>query len=140
MKIKIILLLASLIVVISIGIGSRLLHTGYSFLDKYLGDALYAVMFYLILSLLWLGGKPFFKAFIVMGLMAVIEVFQLTQIPMLLSRNSNSFFRIVALLLGTKFEWLDLASYLIGIILIFLLDQFGFRKFNSSTEATGKST
>ena len=75
-----------------------------------------------------------------MGLMAVIEVFQLTQIPMLLSRNSNSFFRIVALLLGTKFEWLDLASYLIGIILIFLLDQFGFSKFNSSIEHAGKST
>ena len=79
-------------------------------------------------------------AFIVMGLMTVIEVFQLTQIPLLLSRSSNILLRMVALLLGTKFEWLDLASYLIGIILIFLLDQFGFRKFNSSTEATGKST
>jgi hypothetical protein len=126
LKTKTIRLLASLIVVIFIGIGSRLLHTGYSFLDKYLGDALYAVMFYLLLGLLWLGGKPIFKAFIVMGLMTVIEVFQLTQIPMLLSRSSNILFRMVALLLGTKFEWLDLASYLIGIILIFLLDQFGF--------------
>lgn len=120
--------LTSLMVVVIIGIGSRVLHTGFSFLDKYLGDALYAVMFYLILSLFWLGGVPLLKACAVMGFMTAIEMFQLTHIPLFLSKSGKIALRIVAIFLGTDFSWLDMLAYLIGIITIFIIDYLVFSK------------
>jgi hypothetical protein len=114
--------LICLIIVIMIGIGSRVLHTGFLFLDKYLGDALYAVMFYLIFSLIWPGGRPLYKACFSMLFVTVIEVFQLTLIPLRLSESVNIVLRITAILLGTKFSWVDLVAYLTGIILIFAMD------------------
>jgi len=114
--------LTCLIIVIMIGIGSRVLHSGFIILDKYLGDALYAVMFYLIFSLVWPGGKPLSKACLSMVFVTVIEVFQLTRIPLRLSESVNIVLRITAILLGTKFSWVDLAAYLTGIILISAMD------------------
>jgi hypothetical protein len=122
MKARRITYLICLIIVISIGIGSRILHTGFIFLDKYLGDALYAVMFYLILSLIGPGRKPLYKACLSMLFVTVIEVFQLTRIPLHLSESVNIVLRITAILLGTKFSWLDLVAYLTGILIIFVLD------------------
>jgi hypothetical protein len=110
--------------VIMIGIGSRVFHTGFILLDKYLGDALYAVMFYLILSLIWSGGRPLYKACLSMIFMTVIEVFQLTRIPLHLSESVNIVLRITSILLGTKFSWMDLVAYLTGIIIIFAIDYF----------------
>jgi hypothetical protein len=45
--------IAFLAVVIGVGVVSRMLHTGLVLIDKYLGDALYAVMIYVLLSLAW---------------------------------------------------------------------------------------
>lgn len=123
MKKKNLLYLISLIVVISTGIGSRVFQTGFSFFDKYLGDALYAVMVYLILSLLWAGGSALYKAWIVLVAMSMIETFQLTHIPLLFSRSENMLLKLAAILLGTQFSWLDLLAYLIGIVIISSLDQ-----------------
>ena len=108
--------LTSLIVVIIIGIGSRIFHMGFSFLDKYLGDALYAIMVYLIISILWAGGTPLLKSCAVAVIMVIIETFQLTQIPLLFSRSDNIVLNMIAILLGTVFSWLDLLAYLIGIL------------------------
>jgi|WetSurMetagenome_2_1015567.scaffolds.fasta_scaffold267642_2 hypothetical protein len=124
MKARSINYLICLIMVIMIGIGSRVLHTGFILLDKYLGDALYAVMFYLILSLIWSSGRPLYKACLSMLFMTVIEVFQLTRIPLLLSESVNIVLRITSILLGTKFSWMDLVAYLTGIIIIFAIDYF----------------
>ena len=39
--------------IIALGLLSRVIHTGFVILDKYLGDALYAMMIYGILRLFW---------------------------------------------------------------------------------------
>lgn len=134
MKARSALLLTCLVLVIIIGIGSRIFRTGFSLLDKYFGDALYAAMFYLILSLLWRGGNRLYKGFTIMAFMAAIESFQLTQIPMQLSRSSNIVLRIIAISLGTEFGWLDILSYLLGITGIILIDQFGLSRIQSGSD------
>lgn len=124
MKAKSVYLLIGLVIMVVSGIGSRVFHTGFSWFDKYLGDALYAVMFYLMLSLLWLSGRALYKACTVMVFMTVIETFQLTQIPLQLSQSTNMVLRIMAVLLGTEFSWIDMLAYVLGITAIFLIDQF----------------
>ncbi|MDX2029704.1 MAG: DUF2809 domain-containing protein [Blastocatellia bacterium] len=87
-------------------------------MNKYLGDALYAVMFYLFLSLMWESGRPVAKAGLVGLLMVSIELFQLTGIPLTLSRSDSVVLRYVAVLLGTAFSWRDILAYGVGIIAI----------------------
>ena len=67
------------------GLLSRSVHTGWILFDKYLGDALYAVMVYLVLGLTrrMPAGRT---ALFAMGVMTAIEVFQLTLIPARLLR------------------------------------------------------
>ena len=129
MKAKKVTLIISLLVVIIVGVLSRYFQTGILIFDKYLGDALYTIMFYLLLSLTWVRGSVVKKASFVMLFMTALELFQLTQIPYHLSTRSNIFFRIVAILLGTKFGWLDLMAYLIGVILIVIVDTLFSAKF-----------
>src|SRR6476646_5754703 len=64
--------------IIAIGILSRVVHTGLVVFDKYLGDALYAMMVYAILRLLWRAATAAVCAMLVM---TAIELFQLTMIP-----------------------------------------------------------
>jgi hypothetical protein len=40
------------VIIIAVGILSRVVHTGFAVFDKYLGDSLYAMMVYAILRLL----------------------------------------------------------------------------------------
>ena len=122
MKAKRLTLSIALLAVILVGILSRYFHTGFQIFDKYLGDALYTVMVYLLLSLIWIRGRTLHKAMIVMAFMIALELFQLTLIPYSLSTSSNIFLRIVAIVLGTKFSWLDLLAYLVGVTLIVIVD------------------
>ncbi|MEZ4618078.1 MAG: DUF2809 domain-containing protein [Caldilineaceae bacterium] len=100
---------------ILLGILSRLVTTGVVLWDKYLGDALYAILVYLLLSLgrwrsLW-G-----KALVALVIMVAIESFQLTGIPYQFSRRAAWVPRLVAIVLGTHFSWVDLWAYLVGIV------------------------
>ena len=83
------------------------------FLDKYLGDALYAIMLYVLLGAILVNMRPSYKFFLTLSLMVIIEVFQLSNIPGDFSRSSNILLNIVSTLLGTKFSWLDILAYLI---------------------------
>ncbi|HEY2015051.1 MAG TPA: DUF2809 domain-containing protein, partial [Bryobacteraceae bacterium] len=98
-----ILCLVGLIVV---GVLSRVVHTGFLVLDKYLGDALYAAMVYTILRLLWRTQAPTLLAVYAMAVMTVIELFQLTMIPARLLANQHLMLRITARLMGTQFSFL----------------------------------
>jgi hypothetical protein len=109
------------------GVASRVFHTGFQLFDAYLGDALYAVLFYLLLSLFWDKGVPLAKASSIMVLMILIESFQLTLIPLNFRLSSNIFLRLLSIVLGTKFAWLDLVSYAVGILAIFLLEHLSDR-------------
>jgi hypothetical protein len=115
-------LIRCVILVVLTGIASRVFHTGFSLLDKYLGDALYAILFYLLLSLLWKKGTPFAKASLTMLAMLAIESFQLTHIPLSFHLSSNIFLQLLAIILGTTFSWLDILAYLVGILMFALLE------------------
>lgn len=88
-------------------------------LDKYLGDALYAAMVYVLFRLtgrvarvaLWAGVA-----------MVAIEFFQLTHIPADMLRSRYLAIRVCARLLGTDFSVRDLLAYAVGIGCIALID------------------
>jgi len=105
--------------IIAIGILSRVVHTGFVVIDKYLGDALYATMVYGILRLSW---KPAKSAVCAIVVMTVIELFQLTMIPAHMLGSEYSMMRICARLMGVEFSFLDLLAYVVGIGCIYLVD------------------
>jgi hypothetical protein len=115
--------LALLAGVIGLGLLSRLIPTDNVIIGKYLGDALYAAMAYLILALLMdrLGrGQRFSLALL---LMIALELFQRTQIPLGMRRSDHAGVRLLAALLGTVFSWFDLAAYLIGLVIMVGIDR-----------------
>ena len=111
-------------VVLIVGIASRLLRTGQPLIDKYLGDALYAVLVYLALSLAWRDGPVVKKVAFAGALMLVVETFQLTRIPARLAQSDSLLLRLLAVILGTAFSWRDIAAYATGIALIALFDRY----------------
>ena len=113
--------LASLVVIIAAGIASRAVQTGWIVLDKYLGDALYAAMVYVLLRL-FRHTAPLHTGKASMLLMTALEFFQLTRIPAHLLTQDNVILRTIARLLGTEFSFLDLFAYSVGIILIGLIE------------------
>ena len=117
-----IVLTGSIVTTLLIGIGSRIVHTGFPVWDKYLGDALYAVLLYLLLSLFWGQGRPLKKAAICSILMLLIETFQLSHIPLQFWYSANPGLRALSVVLGTHFSWLDIVAYFVGILGIYLVD------------------
>jgi len=115
--------LALIALTIVLGVLSRLVPTGWVVIDKYFGDALYAVLIYLLIRLV--NPKATVVSIVlVSGLIVVaIECFQLTLIPLRLSQSVNLFERTVAVVLGTKFNWLDILAYAVGVAVIGLLDK-----------------
>jgi hypothetical protein len=111
-----------LIGIITVGILSRVVHTGLVVVDKYLGDALYAAMVYTILRLFWRAAAPARVAVSAMAVMTAIELFQLTMIPAQLLASEHVMVRTGARLMGTEFSFLDLLTYAVGIACIYLAD------------------
>lgn len=105
--------------IIALGLLSRLVHTGFIVVDKYLGDALYAAMVYAILRN---SARPATSAAGALLVMTALELFQLTLIPAHLLANDQLIVRLVARLLGTSFSPLDLLAYAVGIACIWLPD------------------
>jgi len=101
------------------GILSRLVHTGLTIFDKYLGDALYATMIYAILRL---QSRPATSAVSTTVVMTAIELFQLTMVPAHLLASPHLITRVLARLLGVEFSFLDLLAYGTGIACIYLVD------------------
>ena len=112
-----------LVGIITVGILSRVGHTGLVVVDKYLGDALYAAMVYTVLRLFWrAAASARLVAASAMAIMTAIELFQLTMIPAHLLANEHVMVRICARLMGTEFSFLDLLTYAVGIACIYLAD------------------
>ena len=112
--------LTLLAAIIAAGLLSRTLHTGQPLLDKYLGDALYAAMVYVLIRLTTLTPHVALWAAL---LMTAIELFQLTGIPATLYRNGPLPVRLFTRLLGTEFSPLDLLAYAAGIAAIAVADR-----------------
>ena len=111
-----------LVGIITVGILSRVAHTGLVVVDKYLGDALYAAMVYTMLRLFSRAAASARRAVSAMAIMTAIELFQLTMIPAHLLANEHVMVRICARLMGTDFSFLDLLTYAVGIACIYLAD------------------
>jgi hypothetical protein len=102
--------------VTGLGIVSRLFPIGFILWDKYLGDVLYAAVFYLGLSLIWPKGTSAAKTVLTGMYVIAIETFQLTSIPVQLSRSNNLVIRLFAYaVLGSKFSGWDLLAYGVGL-------------------------
>lgn len=112
--------LALLAAIIAAGLLSRTLHTGLPVIDKYLGDALYAAMVYVLIRLT--GLTPYVALWAALA-MAAIELFQLTAIPAALYHNGPLPVRLFARLLGTHFSPYDLLAYAAGIAAIAAADR-----------------
>ncbi len=123
------LLLLVLFFVIVVGIVSRLIHFNALVIDKYLGDALYAVMFYLLLSLFWPQGTPARKAAIILIFVTAIELFQLTGIPLGMRQRDNIGLKALSIVLGTGFSWWDMAAYGAGVMGVYGSDLLFFNKY-----------
>lgn len=118
LRTRTLLILATILV----GILSRLITTGVVFFDKYLGDALYAILVYLLLSLVrWRSLE--YKALVALLLMVAIECFQITGFPYQLSLQTQWLPRLLAIALGTHFAWYDLVAYAVGTFIAYWLDR-----------------
>jgi hypothetical protein len=105
--------------IIPAGILSRAVHTGFQLFDKYLGDAAYAAMAYVLFRLTGrIARVPAWTAVT----MTAIELFQLTRIPAGMLHSGNPAVRVGARLLGTEFSVLDLMAYAVGIGCLAVID------------------
>ncbi len=98
--------------IIAAGLLSRLVRTGFRLFDKYLGDALYAAMVYVLFRL---TGRITRVAMWAAVTMTAIEFFQLTGIPAGMLRSGHMVVRVCARLIGTEFSLRDLLAYAVGI-------------------------
>src|SRR5215469_5141356 len=94
-----------LFAIVSAGLLSRVAHTGFRLLDKYLGDALYAAMVYVLFRL---TGRIVRITLWAAVAMTAIELFQLTRVPAGMLRSDYMWVRACARLLGTECSALDL--------------------------------
>jgi uncharacterized protein DUF2809 len=123
----------------AIGMLSRMVRMGAPIWDKYVGDAVYAAVFYLALGLLWSGGTVTAKALLTAVYVVAIETFQLTPIPAHLNQSANPAVRAFAyVVLGSVFGWWDILAYLVGIGGISLADRLYLKRTQSvdQTRAT----
>lgn len=82
------------------------------------GDALYAVLVYLVVALIEPRLPSAGVGGIALALCVAIEVFQLTGVPQQIAER----FPPAALLLGSTFAALDLVAYLLGVAAAACLD------------------
>ena len=120
------------LLIVLAGIASRVFHSGFILLDHDLGEALYAALAYVLLSIAWLQLTPARKALITIVAMVAIEAFQLTGVPARFAASGNPVLKLLAIVLGTTWSWRDLLGYAVGIIVVALLDYF-FRHGSNNT-------
>jgi len=113
--------LCGLIIVIA-GVVSRMFHSGIALIDHDLGEALYAALAYVLLGIVWPQLMPVRKALITLAAMVAIEAFQLTGVPARFAASENSVLNLLAVVLGTTWNWRDLLGYAVGIAVVALLD------------------
>jgi len=106
--------------IVAVGLASRLVHTGWIVFDKYLGDALYAAMVYVLAGMVVAGRRTALGW--AAGIMLGLELFQWTGLPAALYANGNRVERAAARLLGTQFGFGDLAAYAVGLITVHLFE------------------
>ena len=104
------------------GVASRVFHSGFALIDHDLGEALYAALAYVLLGIVRPQLMPVPKALITLAAMVAIEAFQLTGVPARFAASENRVLNLLAVVLGTTWNWRDLLGYAVGIAVVALLD------------------
>lgn len=115
------------ILTVALGLFSR---SGYlpDFLYGYLGDALYALMFFFIIGFVFPKFSTIKVALIALSFCFAIEISQFYHAEWIDTIRQT---RIGGLVLGFGFLWSDLLSYTFGVIAGALLERAVLLKFNS---------
>jgi uncharacterized protein DUF2809 len=85
---------------------------------SFVGDVLYAALIYVLVAFAAPRAQPVVVATVAFGFCAAIEALQLTSIPDVVSRRVPG----ASLVLGSTFQWSDLAAYVLGAALIAVAD------------------
>ena len=112
MKRRIVYLLSAIVTML-VGLASRRFRQHLpSFIGQYSGDVLWALMLFLVVSLV-LARRPLFLRYIISLILAfAVEVSQLYHAPWIDSIRNTT---LGGLVLGFGFLWSDLVCYLVGI-------------------------
>jgi hypothetical protein len=106
-------ILALLVVLVLIGIWSRVSTAGQAWTSKSFGDTIWATMFYLLILLPWPRlGRTSTAAFALVITFA-IEFLKLCHVGWLDALRAE---RFAGFLLGHQFYWYDLGFYVLGIL------------------------
>ena len=97
-------------VVVPLGLASRRWPIGLPLYDDALGDALYAVMVYLALAILFPSRSPLLIAVASACVCLAIELFKLTGLPHAWRDSTLS-----RLVFGTVFGWHNVLRYAVGV-------------------------
>ncbi len=114
----------ALVITIFLGIFSRAIQLNNVFWDKYAGDMLYAIMIYILLNIIFNKIRKINIGIIAFFLLCFLEIFQITNIPLKLIHSPQLLFKILGILLGSTFSFIDIFFYLLGIVSILLMDHF----------------
>jgi hypothetical protein len=118
--------MAAAVFVMLAGLGSRMLRAYLpSFVAEYAGDALWALMLFLLISMLLPGRQVFARAAISIALAFLVEISQLYHAPWIDSIRQTT---LAGLVLGFGFLWTDLLCYSVGIA-TGSLTELGIRRF-----------
>ena len=101
---------------IAVGLAAHLLGSGP--LADLAGDALYAVLVYLVMAFVFPRASMLRVGLSALGICVLIELFQLTGLPAELAAA----FWPVRLVLGAGFDALDLVAYAAGVVLATVCD------------------
>ena len=114
-------LVGALIITVAVGVATRAWPIGIALWDKVLGDALYAVALYLVIAIGATVLRRSWSASIIGGIAVAvcwaIEAFQATGWTARTVSSAN-----LRHVLGTTFGFTDLIWYLIGVVVIALID------------------
>ncbi|WP_291287590.1 DUF2809 domain-containing protein [Flavobacterium sp.] len=85
------------------------------------GDALYAIMMYVLVRILFFNQKTTIAVLLSLAICYSIEFFQLYQADWIIALRKTLFGRYV---LGQGFLWSDLLAYTVGIAIAFIVEKF----------------
>ena len=113
------------LIALALIIVSGLLSRKVDWLPEETGDALWAVMVYCLLRVVFPMARLLYIALGSLAVSYCVEFSQLIRWPWLVEFRSTT---IGHLMLGQGFLWSDIASYTIGIVLFYLLTDYNEKK------------
>ncbi len=112
---------AAVCIVIALGLLSRSSHIGLPrFWAKYSGDALWALMVFLLVGMLFPRRPVWFVGAAAFAYSCATEFSQLIHAPWIDRIRHNTLGRLI---LGDTFAWADLAAYLVGVLAGMTIEQ-----------------